>query len=101
MKQPNSYVFTSEAQHTKPLGRVIVTKDVNKIKIMRQVSKQFNDKPNITSHIFRIGYITKLWKDTKDIEFVKQTIGHRKLDTTSAYVKSLSDLERQERIKNI
>ena len=99
MKEPNSYVFTSEAQHTKPLGRVVVTKDVNKI--MRQVSKQLNDKPNITSHSFRIGYITQLWKDTKDIEFVKQTIGHRKLDTTSAYVKSLSGLERQERIKNI
>ena len=99
MKEPNYYVFTSEVQHTKPLGRVVVTKDVNKI--MRQVSKQLNDKPNITSHSFRIGYITQLWKDTKDIEFVKQTIGHRKLDTTSAYVKSLSDLERQERIKNI
>lgn len=99
MKEPNSYVFTSEAQHMKPLSRVVVTKDVNKI--MRQVSKQLNDKPNITSHSFRIGYITQLWKDTKDIEFVKQTIGHRKLDTTSAYVKSLSDLERQERIENI
>ena len=46
MKEPNSYVFTSEAQHTKPLGRVVVTKDVNKI--MRQVSKQLPDKPNIT-----------------------------------------------------
>ena len=99
MKEPNSYVFTSEAQHTKPLGRVVVTKDVNKI--MRQVSKQLSDKPNITSHSFRIGYITQLWKDTKDIEFVKQTIGHRKLDTTSAYVKSLSDLERQDRISQL
>jgi len=29
MKEPNSYVFTSEAQHTKPLGRVVVTKNVN------------------------------------------------------------------------
>ena len=38
MKEPNSYVFTSEAQHTKPLIRVVVTKDVNKI--MRQVSNQ-------------------------------------------------------------
>ena len=43
MKEPNSYVFTSEAQHTKSLGRVFVTKDVNKI--MRPVSKQLNDKP--------------------------------------------------------
>ena len=71
MKEPNSYVFTSEAQHMKPLGRVVVTKDINKV--MRQVSKQLNDKTNITSHSFRIGYITQLWKDTKDIEFVKKT----------------------------
>ena len=99
MKEPNSYVFTSEAQHTKSLGRVVVTKDVNKI--MRPVSKQLNDKPNITSHSFRIGYITQLWKDTKDIEFVKQTIGHRRLDTTSAYVNKLSDQERQKLIDQL
>ena len=68
---------------------------------MYSVSNLLPSKPNITSHSFRIGYISQLWKDTKDIEFVKQTIDHRKLDTTSAYVKSLSDLERQERIKNI
>ena len=55
----------------------------------------------MNSHSFRIGYISQLWEDSRDIEFVKQTIGHRKLDTTSAYVKSLSDLERQERIENI
>lgn len=52
MKEPNSYVFTYEAQHKKPLDRVVVTKNVNKI--MHQVSKQLNDKPNITRHTFRI-----------------------------------------------
>ena len=99
MKEPNSYVFTSVAQHNKPLGRVVVTKDVNKI--MHQVSKQLNDKPNITSHSFRIGYITQLWKDTKDIEFVKQTIGHRKLNSTSGYVNQMTDQERQKIILNL
>ena len=99
MKEPNSYVFTSEAQHNEPLGRVAITKDVNKV--MRQVSKQLPDKPNITSHSFRIAYITQLWKDTKDIEFVKQTIGHQNLDTTSAYVNKLSDQERRERISQL
>ena len=69
MKEPDSYIFTSEANHFKKLGRVVITKDVNKI--MRQVSEQLPDKPNITSHSFRIGYITHFWKDTKDIEFVK------------------------------
>ena len=37
MKEPNSYVFTFEAQHMKPLGRIFVTKDVSKI--MLQISK--------------------------------------------------------------
>jgi hypothetical protein len=53
---------------------------------MYKVSRILSGQPNITSHSFRIGYITQLWKDTKDIEFVKQTIGPRRLDTTSAYV---------------
>ena len=68
---------------------------------MREVSNQFPGKLNITSHSFRIGYITQLWKDSKDIEFVKQTIGHRNLDTTSAYIKELSNQERQERISQL
>ena len=36
-------------------------------------------KPNIKSHSFRIYYIYQLGKDTKDIEFVKQSIGHRRM----------------------
>jgi len=65
------------------------------------VSEEIPNKPNITSDSFRIGYITQLWKDSKDIEFVKQTIGHQKLDSTSAYVKSLSNQERQTRIEQL
>ena len=42
-----------------------------------------------------------VWKDSKDIEFVKQTMGHQNLDTTSAYVNQLSDQERQKRISLI
>lgn len=69
---------------------------------MREVSDQLPGKLNITSHSFRIGYITKLWKDSKDIEFVKQTMGHRTLETTtSAYVNHMTDQERQKRISDI
>jgi len=99
MKEPDSYVFSAESNHSKQLGRVVITKDVNKI--MRQISDQLPDKPNITSHSFRIGYITQLWKDSKDIEFVKQTMGHRTLETTSAYVSQMTDQERQKRISDI
>jgi integrase len=99
IKEPDSYLFTAEANHSKQLDRVAITRDVNKV--MREVSNRLPTKPNITSHSFRIGFITQLWKDSKDIEFVKQTIGHRKLDTTSAYVNKLSDQERQERINDL
>jgi integrase len=99
MKEQDSYLFTAESNHYKPLDRVVITRDVNKV--MREVSNQLSGKLNITSHSFRIGYITQLWKDSKDIEFVKQTIGHRNLDTTSAYVNKLSDQERQKRIDQL
>ena len=99
MKESDSYVFTSDANHYVKLSRETITKDVNKV--MRSVSNQLPDKPNITSHSFRIGYITQLWKDTKDIEFVKQTIGHQKLDTTSAYVNKLSDKDREARTQQL
>ena len=99
MKEPNAYVFSPETNHFKKLRREVITTDVNKV--MLKVSKIFPGQPKITSHSFRVGYITQLWKDSKDIEFVKQTIGHRNLDTTSAYVNKLSDQERRERISQL
>ena len=95
MKNSNSYIFTSESNHAKMLSRETITRDVNRV--MRSVSRNLPDQPNITSHSFRVGYISKLWKDTKDIEFVRQSIGHRRMDTISSYVEMLSDQERQER----
>lgn len=99
MKDKDSYVFTSDRKPNQPLGRQTITMDVNKI--MRSVSKRLPLKPNITSHSFRIGYISQLWKDTKDVEFVRQTIGHRSLNATSGYVSEMGDQERQNRISSI
>ena len=99
IKEPDAYVFTAEANHYKPLDRVIITRDVNKV--MQAVSKRLPLKPNITSHSFRICYISQLWKDTKDVEFVRQTSGHRSLNATSSYVSQMGDQERQERISSI
>ena len=65
MKEPDSYLFTSESDYSKPIRLEVITKYVNKV--MRQISDQLPDKPNITSHSFRIGYINQLWKDTKNI----------------------------------
>lgn len=99
MKEKDSYVFTSDRNPNQMLQRQTLTTDVNKI--TKMASQRLPEKPNITSHSFRIGYITKLWKDTKDIEFVRQTIGHRKLNSTSAYVNKLSNQERRDRIEQL
>jgi integrase len=99
MKEPNYYIFTAESNHYKPLDRVVITRNVNKV--MWKVSNPLPVKLNITSHSFRIGYITQLWKDFKDIEVVKQILGHRNLDTPSAYINKLSDQERQKRIEQM
>ena len=99
MKDKDSYLFTSDRKPNQMLRRQTITMDVNKV--MHSVSNLFSSKPNITSHSFRIGYISQLWKDTKDIEFVRQTIGHRSLNATSAYVTHMDDEERQNRILSI
>lgn len=93
IKELDSYLFTPEAKPNQKLRREQLTRNINKI--MRVVSKKLPEQPNITSHSFRIAYITELWKDSKDIEYVRQMIGHGKLNTTSAYIHKLSDLERQ------
>ena len=51
--------------------------------------------------VFELVILPSYGKDSKDIEFVKQTIGHQRLDTTSAYVNKLSDQERQKRIEHL
>ena len=99
MKDKDSYVFTSDRKPNQMLRRETITMDVNRV--MHSVSNLLPSKPNITSHSFRIGYISQLWKDTKDIEFVRQTIGHRSLNATSGYVSEMGDSERQYRISRI
>lgn len=98
-KEDSSYIFSSQLDHNKHIRREQITKDINKI--MGLVSKNLPDQPNLKSHSFRTSFITQLWKDTNDIEFVRQIIGHSKLDTTSSYVQDLSEKERQERMSEV
>lgn len=98
-KEEKSYIFTSQLDHNKHIRREQITKDINKI--MGLVSKNLPDKPNLKSHSFRTSFITQLWKDTNDIEFVRQVIGHSRLDTTSSYVQDLSEKERQKRMSEV
>lgn len=46
----------------KMLRRESLTKSINTV--TRKASEELPGNPNITSHSFRIGFITQLWKDT-------------------------------------
>lgn len=97
-KEYDSFVFTPQYS-ADPLRPESFMRLVNGF--LKTSTEKLPSKPNITSHSFRIGFITELWKDTKDIEFVRQTIGHAKIETTSRYVQNLSAEEREQRMINL
>ena len=79
----------SEFNHNQVLRGESITGAVNNI--MRTISDNLTYKPIITSNGFRTGYVTQLWKDKDDIEFVKQIICHAKIESTSFYVENLTE----------
>jgi site-specific recombinase XerD len=97
-KTEDSFIFTAEGVD-KPLQREAFTNLINKF--IKDSASKMDDQPKLSSHSFRIGFITQLWRDSSDIEFVRQSIGHSKIDTTSRYIESMSDKERRSRMQNI
>lgn len=94
-KDKHSLVFTS-SHSDQSLTRESLTRTTNHF--LTNVSLKLPNQPFIRSHSFRIGFITSLWKDQGDIEFVKQVIGHVKIDTTSRYISNLTEEERRDRM---
>jgi len=97
-KDGDSYIFTAE-NSKKPLSREAFTNLINKF--IKDCARRMDRNPNLSSHSFRVGFITQLWRDTNDIEFVRQAIGHAKIDTTSQYVENFSEKESQARMLEI
>jgi site-specific recombinase XerD len=97
-KDDDSHIFTAE-NSKKPLTREAFTALINKF--VKECARKMDGNPNLSSHSFRVGFITQLWRDTKDIEFVRQAIGHAKIDIISQYVENLFEKERQARMLKI
>ena len=90
------YLFSANSSKGQtPLSRSFFTRQMNEV--LTQTPELLERGIQLTSHSFRRGYITALWKETKDLEFVRQVIAHKQIGTTSLYVKVLSDEERQRR----
>lgn len=97
-KKSDSYIFTGESSE-EPLKLEAFNRIINQF--LKQSAAKLERNPKLRSHSFRIGFITQLWRDTNDIEFVRQAIGHTILTTTSRYVEILPEKERQQRILTI
>ena len=94
-KAQNSYIFTSESRPNRMLRHETITRDINQT--IKSISDQLPNNIFISSHSFRIGDITQLWEDPEDIKFVKQTIRHQVLNTTSRDVNKLINQEKLKR----
>ena len=72
LNEKSIYLFQSR-KDLKPVSRSHFTKSLNLVlkKLGTQLDMRF------TTHSFRKGFITELWKDTGDIEFVRQAIKHK------------------------
>ena len=71
------------------LSRETIRRNVNKI--ICCVFKSRPNQPNITNYSFQVGYISQVRKHINDIKFLKQSIGHRKIDITFSYVEEVSN----------
>ena len=69
METLDSQIFTFELTDNKILRREALTRDINTL--MRSVYNSIPTQLNIISYSFRTGYISTLWKNTKDIYFVR------------------------------
>ena len=79
-KDRNCYIFTAENSN-KPLAREAFTNLINKF--IKDCTWKIDQNQYLSSHSFRVGFITQFWRDTNDIEFVRQAIGQAKINTTS------------------
>ena len=94
--------------NTIPLNRSSITKPVNQVlkdfvnfetKNADQESEmQMRLEKKWLSHSFRINYITMVWKNQEDLEFVRQLIGHSNIQTTSSYIHELTDQEKLDKL---
>lgn len=77
---------------TRPYITNLVNKSLQRLPTFQQQGLWF------TSHSFRHGFITQLWKDSGDLQFVKSVIGPVSIFTTSRYADHLTDADKKNRI---
>lgn len=86
-------IFNFREKGNPSLERESITRIINEA-----LKRTFNSK-KITSHSFRVGFITQLYSIHNDIYFVKDVVGHRNVTSTAAYIRT-TDKQIKERLDN-
>jgi site-specific recombinase XerD len=70
-----SFLFSSESKPEIPLSRSYFNNMLNKS--LLKFTTKFNIQTKYTTHSFRHDFITELWKDSNDVKYVRQVMGHK------------------------
>ena len=73
-----------------PCSRVHFNKTINDV-----LKAYFTEDKYVRSHSFRSSYITDNWRSTRDIELVRQMVGHKTRSSTLSYVGENETLMRE------
>ena len=96
-EEKSEYLFFPRNSEKPQVSREYFNRTVNSV--LKELSVEF--QACFTSHSFRKGYITKLWKDSGDIELVRGIIGHSCIATTKRYIETPDDFFYSQRIEEL
>lgn len=84
-------LFTNQNQPTSLLSRSHWNNALNEILKTFSTQQQLDTK--YTTHSFRHNFIQSIWKDSKDILYVKEVIGHGSIKATEPYLRGHTEEE--------
>jgi integrase len=82
---------------SKSLDNILTNNNIENMPSYNNFSKWLNNEcktrynKNITTHCLRASRAIHLYQKTKDIELVKRHLRHKKIDTTSGYLRHIED----------
>ncbi|WP_317897116.1 site-specific integrase [Aurantibacillus circumpalustris] len=95
MKLPSLLVGTEE--YKKEVSRKTSLYNKN----LKQIAKDAEISKNITSHLAKHSWAAIAYEETKDILFIKEKLGHEKIETTVHYIGRLCTKESDKKTNDI
>nr|YP_009367459.1 putative DNA breaking-rejoining enzyme [Sarcinofilum mucosum]ARK14462.1 putative DNA breaking-rejoining enzyme [Sarcinofilum mucosum] len=96
-KPKNDFLFATKQSENDHLSRQHFTAEINRY--LKILGEKHNRK--FSSHSFRKGHITHLWKNLHDLKLVSLMIGHVSMCTTERYIVKPSEDEMQAKMNSV